>query len=95
MSRSSVIEIGGTAGTIVSWPLHDKFSRGTLLVATAIGEEEIRVPDQSTHVALLDAFASARAAGRPFPITGADGLAAQRILAAVADSSATGRAVRL
>ena len=35
-SRSSVIEIGGTDGTIVSWPLHDKFSRGTLLIACAM-----------------------------------------------------------
>ncbi len=92
--RSSVVEIGGTDGTIVSWPLHDKFSHGTLLVATATGEEEILVPDQSTHIALLDAFAIARAEGRPFPVTGADGLAAQRILAAVSDSAATGRVVQ-
>jgi 1,5-anhydro-D-fructose reductase (1,5-anhydro-D-mannitol-forming) len=93
-SRSSVIEIGGTHGTIVSWPLHDKFSRGTLLIATAEREEEIRVPEQSTHVALLDDFAAARAAGRPFPISGADGLAAQRVLEAAAASARAGRIVR-
>lgn len=99
-SRSSVIEIGGTDGTIVSWPLHDKFSRGTLLVATgddaaAPSEGAIGVPESSTHVALLDDFAAARAAGRPFPISGADGLAAQRVLEAADESARTGRHVRL
>jgi len=93
-ARTSVLEIGGTEGTIVSWPLHDKFSRGTLLVATAAGEEEVHVPERSTHVALLDDFARARAAGDPFPIDGRDGLAAQRVLAAVYESARTGRVVR-
>ena len=98
-SRSSVIEIGGTDGTIVSWPLHDKFSRGTLLVATPDGgraspDETIQLPERSTHVALLDAFAAARATGQPFPITGSDGLAAQRVLEAAAESATTGRHIR-
>src|SRR5207253_8956935 len=77
-ARSSVITIGGTKGSIASWPLHDKFSRGMLLLATDTGEETIPVPEASTHVALLDDFAAARAADRPFPITGEDGVAAQR-----------------
>jgi predicted dehydrogenase len=89
--RTSVIEIGGTVGTIVSWPLHEKFSRGTLSVATDAGEEEVRVPQASTHVALLDALAAARASGQPFPVSGEDGLAAQRVVAAVYASAATGR----
>ena len=98
-SRSSVIEIGGTDGTIVSWPLHDKFSRGSLLVAAREGggdpvESAIPVPERSTHVALLDDFAAARNAGRPFPISAHDGLAAQRVLEAVAASARTGRHVR-
>jgi 1,5-anhydro-D-fructose reductase (1,5-anhydro-D-mannitol-forming) len=93
-ARTSILEIGGTEGTIVSWPLHDKFSRGTLLVATAAGEEEVHVPERSTHIALLDDFARARAAGEPFPIDGRDGLAAQRVLAAVYESARTGRVLR-
>ncbi len=94
-ARSSVITIGGTEGSIVSWPLHDKLSRGTLLLARDAGEEEIGVPEGSTHVALLDAFAAARAAGRPFPVTGEDGVAAQRVVDAVYESSRTGRLVKL
>ena len=93
-ARTSVLEIGGTDGTIVSWPLHDKFSRGTLLIATVTGKEEVHVPERSTHIELLDDFAGARAGGRPFPIDGADGLAAQRVLAAVYESARTGRVVR-
>ncbi len=98
-SRSSVIEIGGTDGTIVSWPLHDKFSRGNLLVVAREGdgdlaESQVSVPGQSTHVALLDDFAAARMAGRPFPISAHDGLAAQRVLDAVAVSASNGQNVR-
>jgi predicted dehydrogenase len=52
------------------------------------------VREESTHVNLLDDFAAARAAGRPFPISGADGLAAQRVLEAVSESARTGRRVR-
>jgi 1,5-anhydro-D-fructose reductase (1,5-anhydro-D-mannitol-forming) len=94
-ARSSVISIGGTEGSIVSWPLHDKFSRGTLLLATEIGEREIDTPEASTHAALLDDFAAARAAGRPFPISGEDGVAAQRIVDGVYRASRTGQMVVL
>ena len=93
-ARNSTLQVGGTEGTIVSWPLHDKFSRGRLLVARERGEDEIHVPEASTHVALLDDFASARASDGPFPITGADGLAAQQVVDAAYESSRTGRAVR-
>ena len=93
--RSSVLQIGGTEGTIVTWPLHDKFSRGRLVTAIGDDEDEIEVRTQSTHVALLEDFAAARAAGNPFPITGEDGLAAQRIVDAVYESSRGGQLVRL
>ena len=43
---------------------------------TARARARSTVPEASTHVALLDAIAAARAAGEPFPITGEDGLAA-------------------
>jgi predicted dehydrogenase len=94
-ARSSVITIGGTKGSIVSWPLHDKFSRGKLLVATESDEREIDVVERSTHVALLEDFAAARAAGRPFAITGEDGVAAQRIVDAVYQAGRTGQMVVL
>ena len=94
-ARSSVIAVGGSEGTIVSWPLHDKFSRGTLLVADATGEEEIPLPEASTHVALLDDWAARRAAGLPPAITGADGVAAQRVVDAVYESGRSGRMVTL
>jgi 1,5-anhydro-D-fructose reductase (1,5-anhydro-D-mannitol-forming) len=94
-SRSSVVQIGGTDGTLVAYPLHDKFSRGTLLIANGGGEDVIPVPEQSTHVALLGAIAAARAAGRPFPVTGEDGVAAQRVVDAVYESGRTGQPVTL
>ena len=53
------------------------------------------MPEASTHVALLDAFARARAEGRPFPITGEDGVAAQRVVDAVYASSRTRTVVEL
>ena len=92
--RSSVITIGGTEGSIVSWPLHDKFSRGTLLLARGDGEEEILVPEASTHVALLEDWAARRATGAPPAISGEDGVAAQRIVDAVYESGRTGQRVK-
>lgn len=89
-ARTSVLEISGTEGTIVTWPLHDKFSRGTLLLATAEGERVIAMPEMSTHVAMLDAFAS-----DPWPpevATGTDGLSAMRVQEAVY-TSARGRRI--
>ena len=94
-ARSSMIAVGGSEGTIVSWPLHDKFSRGTLLLADANGEREIPFPEASTHVALLDDWAARWAAGLPSAITGADGVAAQRVVDAVYESGRSGRMVTL
>ena len=91
--RTSVLEISGTEGTIVTWPLHDKFSRGTLLLATAEGERVIATPEMSTHVALLDAFAS-----DPWPpevATGTDGVSAMRVQEAVYTAARERRIVDL
>lgn len=95
LARTSVLEIGGTEGTIVSWPLHDKHSRGTLVLATADGEQPITVEEASTHVTLLEDLAAARARGEPFPITGEDGVAAQNVVDAVYELARTGWAVSL
>jgi 1,5-anhydro-D-fructose reductase (1,5-anhydro-D-mannitol-forming) len=92
--RTNVMRIGGTDGSLEFWPLYEKHSRGTLLLADAAGEREISVPEGSTHVALLDAIALARANDQPFPITGEDGLIAARVIDAAYGSARTGRAVR-
>lgn len=90
--RTSVLEISGTEGTIVTWPLHDKFSRGTLLLAKAQGEQVIATPEMSTHVALLDAFAADP--WLPEVATGQDGLAAMLVQEAVYEAARTERQIR-
>jgi len=92
-ARTSVLEISGTEGTIVTWPLHDKFSRGTLLLATAEGERAIVIDEICTHVALLDAFASD--AWPPEVATGMDGLAAMRVQESVYTAARERRIVDL
>jgi predicted dehydrogenase len=92
--RKSLLEILGTEGAIVSTPLHDKFSRGRLVVATHAGERTYRF-DESTHVAVLEEFAAALAAGRPPSITAEDGVTALRIVEAAYESSRSGRTVRI
>jgi predicted dehydrogenase len=92
--RNSTLEILGTEGAIISAPLHDKFSRGRLTIATAAGEEH-HTFEESTHVALLEEFAAALAAGRAPAITIDDGLASLRTVRAVYAASDTGTIVRL
>lgn len=93
-NRNSTIEILGTEGVIRSCPLHDKFSRGHLSVATQDGETDYDF-DESTHVKVLKEFAEAVAEGREPAITIEDGLAVQRVVAAVYESSRTERVVHL
>lgn len=92
--RNSMLEIMGTEGVIISTPLHEKFSRGRLTVATAAGEEHYSF-EESTHVALLEEFTAALAEGRAPSITVEDGLAALRTVEAAYESSRTGAVVRL
>ena len=79
---------------ILSSPLHDKFSRGRLVVATKEGETSYEF-DQSTHALVLEEFAAALAEGREPAITIEDGIRAQQIVEAVYASSRTGRVVQL
>jgi predicted dehydrogenase len=92
--RNSLLEILGTEGAIFSSPLHDKFSRGRLILATADGEEHFAFKE-STHVAVLEEFAAALAEGRPPAITVDDGLASLRVVHAVYESARTGAVVRV
>lgn len=89
---ASSLAIHGTDGTIFSSPLHDKFSRGTLRLATRTERTEYRY-EQSTHVALLEAFAASIEGGAPVPVSGRDGLAVSRVIAAAYESARTGRIV--
>ena len=77
----------------MTWPLHDKFTRGTLLLATAEGERAIVIDEICTHVALLDAFASD--AWPPEVATGMDGLAAMRVQESVYTAARERRIVDL
>ena len=95
LDRTSVLEVSGTDGTIVTWPLHDKLSRGTLLLAAADGERAIRTAELSTHAALLAAFAAPMDAWPPEVATGADGLAAMRVQEAVYEAARRGATIRL
>ena len=92
--RNSYIEILGTDGVILSSPLHDKFSRGRLVVATGDGETSYDF-DQSTHALILEEFAAALAEGREPAITIEDGIRAQQIVEAVYESGRSGRVVQL
>ena len=91
--RNSLIEILGTDGAIVSTPLHDKFSRGQLTIATR-GGERVETFEASTHVAVLEEFLRALADRRPPAVTAEDGIAALRVVGAVYESARTGQIVR-
>lgn len=92
--RNSMIEILGTEGILQSSPLHEKFSRGSLLWATRQGEERFEF-EESTHVRVLTEFAAALDEGRDPAITIQDGIAAQRVVESVYASSRSGRAIQL
>ncbi len=105
-ARASGLLIGGTDGTISYGPINDKFSRGRLTIATdtdasgtvegSPGEAPGEAPGlESTHVALLEDIAARRAAGLPPAVSGADGVAAQRVIAAVYEAARTGQTIRL
>jgi predicted dehydrogenase len=92
--ESSSLVIYGTKGTIFSATLHDKQSRGYLKVLTKTERTEYHY-EESTHAAMLEAFTSSIERGAPVPITGYDGLAASRIIAAAYESAKVGRAIAI
>jgi len=92
--RTSMLEILGTEGAIVSTPLHDKFSRGRLSVVRRAGEENYAF-EESTHVAVLEEFAAALAERRTPGVSAADGIAALRVVEAVYESAGIGRTISI
>jgi predicted dehydrogenase len=93
----SRIELFGTKGSIVSAPLHAKDSAGFIRLATANGIEDNSVPptDPRPHIALLEAFAEALAAGARMPVSGEEGLAGLEVIQAAYESARSGARVRL
>ena len=92
--ESAALAIYGTEGTILSAPLHDKFSRGTLRLMTAKAQTEYRF-EESTHVTMLEAFADSVEHNRPVPVTGRDGVIASTIIAAAYQSANQGKAISI
>ena len=92
--ESSVLALYGTRGTIVSTPLRDKFSRGSLKLLTGTEQTEYHF-EESTHAQLLDAFAASIERDEPVPITGQDGVAVSRVIAAAYQSSREGKAITI
>ena len=92
--ESSSLAIYGTGGTILSSPLHDKFSRGTLKVMNGTQQAEYHF-EQSTHVPMLEAFAASVERDDPVPVTGQDGVMVSRIIAAAYESAREGKAIAI
>ena len=90
--ESSSLSIYGTRGMITSAPLSDKQSKGILRLATRTERAEYRY-EQSTHVALLEAFTACIEQDAPVPINGCDGLQVCRVIAAAYESARSGRVV--
>ena len=92
--ESAALAIYGTSGTILSAPLHDKFSRGTLRLMTAKAQTEFHF-EESTHVAMLEAFAASIEHDEPVAVTGRDGIMVSRVIAAAYESAKEGRAISI
>ena len=92
--ESSALAIYGTGGTILSAPLHEKFSRGTLKLMTGTQQAEYHF-DESTHVPMLEAFAASVEHGGPVPVSGHDGVVVSRIIEAAYQSAREGRAISI
>jgi predicted dehydrogenase len=93
----SRLELFGTKGSILSAPLHAKDSAGFIRLATANGIEETSVSptNPSPHVALLEAFEGALAAGANMPVPGEEGLAGLEIIQAAYESARSSACIRL
>ena len=84
--EASVLSIYGTEGTIISTPMADKFSKGSLKVFKNNQETEYKY-ESSTHVQMLDAFAGGLENENRMPISGTDGLIVSKVIDAAYTSS--------
>ncbi|HIC88389.1 MAG TPA: Gfo/Idh/MocA family oxidoreductase [Anaerolineae bacterium] len=88
------LELCGTGGRIWTSPLHSKDSDGLLRLLTPEGEERF-IFQQSTHVALIEAFGRCIEDGEPVPVPGVEGLRGMAVVEAAYESARTGRTVFL
>ncbi len=93
-TAANVVEVYGERGVMIAAPINDKFSRGELRWNVGQGWESYQA-EQSTHVAMLEAFTQSIESDTPPPVTGADGLANMRIIEAIYQSSRERRFIRL
>jgi len=90
------VEINGTHGTIYTRDTLQMETRGTLMVRSPRGTAIEKCPvGVDMYKKVFEEFAAAVLAGKPPPMTGADGLHSQRIIEAVYASSKTGRRVAI
>lgn len=92
--EASVLNIYGTEGTIISTPMADKFSKGSLRVLKNNQETEYKY-ESSTHIQMLDAFSTGLENENRMPISGTDGLMVSRIIDAAYKSSSEGNRVTI
>lgn len=94
--QANGLEIYGTAGTIQAAPIQAKDSAGSLRLLTAAGVQDFSVAPggRRPHVALLEAFAQALAAGAPAPIPGEEGLAGLAVVEAAYQSAQSGARIQ-
>ena len=90
--ESSAMAIYGTGGTISSSTQLDKFSQGSLKLMTTTQQTEYQL-EGSTHEQMLDAFAASIEHDEPVPITGQDGVAVSKVIAAAYQSAREGKAI--
>ena len=88
------LELCGTGGRIWTSPLHSKDSRGLFRLLTPEGEQRFTF-EQSTHVALIEAFGRCIQDGKPVPVSGVEGLRGMAIVEAAYESARTGHTVLL
>ena len=90
--HSSELSIYGTKGTIVSTPMVDKFSKGSLMLMTENQRSEFQY-EESTHKQMLKAFAQGIDGSGPVPITGEDGVAVSQVIDAAYKSAIEGKKI--
>jgi 1,5-anhydro-D-fructose reductase (1,5-anhydro-D-mannitol-forming) len=93
-SAANAVEVYGEKGVMIASPLNDKFSRGELRWHAGEGWQTFQA-EQSTHVALLEAFTHCIEHDTPPPVAGADGLVNLRVIEAIYRSSVQGCRVRV
>ena len=92
MKQSSELSIYGTKGTIVSTPMVDKFSKGSLMIMKENQRSEFQY-EESTHKQMLEAFAQGIDGSGPVPITGEDGVAVSQVIDSAYKSAIEGKKI--